>query len=74
MKLPSSRDHQGRHQIAERRPQNLPPPVIINCSKNVRHLITIFSLTSILNSLCRTHQALVLHQRYIEIIKTALTI
>lgn len=43
MKLPSSRDHQGRHQVAERRPQNLPPPVINGWHNSlIKRLLIIF--------------------------------
>lgn len=37
MKLSTSREHAGRHvsNIAERRPQNLPPPVSIFCISHI---------------------------------------
>lgn len=83
MKLPSSRDHSGRHQSSktERRPQNLPPPVSIDCSAAIMFAIIIemcvfLSLRPfcVLNSLCRTHLALVLPRQYIGITRTVLTI
>lgn len=78
MKLPSSRDHSGRHQsnLSERRMQNLPPPVIIYIiflfDRSICFLFFCFIifnelLLMLLNSHCQIHRVQDHRPLFIEI-------
>lgn len=68
MKLPSSREHSGRHQsnMSDRSRQNLPPPVMTRLSQSNFSLYTAQSFIYIIYSLYQIHQVPVHRQPYIE--------
>lgn len=73
MKLPSSREHSGRHpsNMSDRTRQNLPPPPVINIFWCCHIFIGIHLYLCLFCSPCQIHQVPVHHQPYIEFKKIA---